>query len=115
MVMDGVVSVLPANLNLADVYENSSDDEQNFIQDLSLFLCTFLGAHVRVRFAFLKKTHLFKQEVENAAATQPRFQELLNMAHQYLLNISMVRDREVFKICLEYWAKLVSFFALIIL
>lgn len=29
-------------------------------------------------------------------------------AHQYLLRISLVKDREVFKICLEYWTKLVA-------
>lgn len=30
------------------------------------------------------------------------------MAHNYMLRISLVKDREVFKICLEYWAKLVA-------
>jgi exportin-1 len=30
------------------------------------------------------------------------------VAHQYLLKISQVDDREIFKICLEYWAKLVA-------
>jgi len=33
--------------------------------------------------------------------------ELLLAGHIYLLKISLVRDREIFKICLEYWAKLV--------
>lgn len=28
-------------------------------------------------------------------------------AHYYLIKISRVDDREVFKICLEYWAQLV--------
>jgi exportin-1 len=48
MVMDGVGAVLPLSLNLADVYENSSDDEQNYIQNLALFLSNFLGAHLKV-------------------------------------------------------------------
>jgi exportin-1 len=30
------------------------------------------------------------------------------VAHQYLLKISQVEEREIFKICLEYWAKLVA-------
>lgn len=32
---------------------------------------------------------------------------LLN-AHFYIVKISRVEDREIFKICLEYWAKLVE-------
>lgn len=31
--------------------------------------------------------------------------ELLVNAHLYLIKISTVDDREVFKICLEYWGK----------
>jgi exportin-1 len=31
--------------------------------------------------------------------------ELLINAHMYLIKISTVDDREVFKICLEYWGK----------
>lgn len=34
--------------------------------------------------------------------------ELLLNAHLYLVKISQVEEREVFKICLEYWAKLVA-------
>lgn len=49
MVMEGVSSVLPLTLNFVDVYENASDDEQNYIQNLALFLGTFLGAHLKVR------------------------------------------------------------------
>lgn len=33
---------------------------------------------------------------------------MLIVAHQYLLKISQVDEREIFKICLEYWAKLVA-------
>ena len=34
--------------------------------------------------------------------------EMLFAAHQYILQISRVQDRELFKVCLEYWQKLVS-------
>ena len=34
--------------------------------------------------------------------------DLLVNAHLYMVKISQVDDREVFKICLEYWAKLVA-------
>ena len=38
----------------------------------------------------------------------PGSHELLVNAHFYLIKISRVEDREIFKICLEYWAKLVQ-------
>ncbi len=34
--------MLPLNTNIRLAYSNGKDDEQNFIQNLSLFLCTFL-------------------------------------------------------------------------
>jgi hypothetical protein len=34
--------VLPLQTNLKDAYQKGTDDEQKFIQNLSLFLCTFL-------------------------------------------------------------------------
>lgn len=94
MVLESVVNVLPITLNLADVYENSNDKEQNFIQNLALFLSTFLGTHLK--------------RVEEASLNNQRLQELIMVSHNYLLRISLVKDREIFKICLEYWAKLVA-------
>ena len=37
--------MLPLTINIKDVYANGKDDEQKFIQNLSLFLCTFLKEH----------------------------------------------------------------------
>lgn len=37
--------MLPLNTNIRLAYANGKDDEQNFIQNLSLFLCTFLKEH----------------------------------------------------------------------
>uniref|UniRef100_A0A8I3WJ29 Exportin-1 n=1 Tax=Callithrix jacchus TaxID=9483 RepID=A0A8I3WJ29_CALJA len=37
--------MLPLNTNIRLAYSNGKDDEQNFIQNLSLFLCTFLKEH----------------------------------------------------------------------
>ncbi|RXM97568.1 Ubiquitin carboxyl-terminal hydrolase 34 [Acipenser ruthenus] len=39
------VMMLPLNTNIRLAYSNGKDDEQNFIQNLSLFLCTFLKEH----------------------------------------------------------------------
>jgi len=37
----------------------------------------------------------------------PQYQQVLLQAHQYLLNVTDVDEREIFKVCLEYWNKLV--------
>uniref|UniRef100_A0A671L4G4 Exportin-1 n=1 Tax=Sinocyclocheilus anshuiensis TaxID=1608454 RepID=A0A671L4G4_9TELE len=37
--------MLPLSTNIRLAYSNGRDDEQNFIQNLSLFLCTFLKEH----------------------------------------------------------------------
>lgn len=74
---------------MASAYNTSEDDDQELIKNLALFLTNYLHNHLRL--------------IEN-----PDNQELLINAHLYLIKISTVEDREVFKICLEYWAK-VSF------
>ncbi len=37
--------MLPVSTNIKEAYKQGSNDEQNFIQNLSLFLCTFLKEH----------------------------------------------------------------------
>ncbi|KAJ3299754.1 Karyopherin transporter [Borealophlyctis nickersoniae] len=96
LVIPAFTKILPLNqTNIVDAYDNSDDEEQQFIQNLGLFLTSFLGAHL---------------SVVEVVATQPGSpaREMLSIAHQYLLAISLVEDREVFKVCLEYWQKLVS-------
>ncbi|KAF9188580.1 Karyopherin transporter [Haplosporangium sp. Z 767] len=89
IVMTSVAKTIPIGGNIAEMYENATDDEQQYIQSLALFLTGFLGAHLKL--------------VEN-----PQNRDVLLAAHQYLLKISQVDEREIFKICLEYWAKLVA-------
>ena len=48
IVLESVITVLPPQMNLEEVYENATDKEQNFIQNLALFLSTFLGTHLKV-------------------------------------------------------------------
>ena len=73
------------NINLKDAYRNGSSDEQNFIQNLSLFLTSFLKEHGNL----IEKNNQYK--------------ELLHDSLSYLVLISEVDDTEIFKICLEYW------------
>ena len=37
--------MLPLTTNIKEAYQHGQNDEQNFIQNLSLFLCTFLKEH----------------------------------------------------------------------
>ncbi|KAH3687138.1 hypothetical protein WICPIJ_001880, partial [Wickerhamomyces pijperi] len=69
-------------------YANSSDQE--FLQDLAMYLVTFLSNHL----APLEQNTSLR--------------ELLLAAHQYLVNLSRIEERELFKTCLDYWSKLVS-------
>ncbi|EEB06315.1 nuclear export receptor Crm1 [Schizosaccharomyces japonicus yFS275] len=89
LVMTSINNMLPLSTDFREAYEESSTNEQDFIQNLAIFLCTFFSTHLRL--------------IENAAN-----QEVLLNGHSYLLNISRVNEREVFKVCLEYWSKLVS-------
>ncbi|PWN46897.1 putative CRM1-nuclear export factor, exportin [Violaceomyces palustris] len=89
MVMTSVNRMIPPSTNIASAYETSSDAEQELILNLALFLCNFLTKHLNL--------------VENEAN-----KALLLNAHLYLIKVSQVPEREVFKICLEYWTRLVS-------
>lgn len=75
--------------DFAEAYESSSNDDQELVLNLALFLCNFLN----------ERLHLVENE-EN--------REVLLNAHLYLIKVSQVPEREIFKICLEYWAKLVA-------
>lgn len=82
--------MIPLTTNIKDAYKAGKDDEQNFIQNLSLFLCTFLKEHGAL---VESKTELQEPLLESLA---------------YLLLISEADDTEIFKICLEYWNALAS-------
>ncbi|GAA5797538.1 nuclear export factor CRM1 [Helicostylum pulchrum] len=89
-IMTATNTMIPPSTNIAEVYENSNDDDQEFVQNLALFLTGYLAIHLKT--------------VER----YPNSHELLVNAHFYLIKISRVEDREIFKICLEYWSKLVQ-------
>ncbi|XP_077866004.1 exportin-1 [Saccoglossus kowalevskii] len=90
LTMTQLKQMLPPETNLKDAYANGRDDEQNFIQNLSLFLYTFLKEH--------------SQLIERKQDLHASLMESL----QYLVLISEVEETEIFKICLEYWNSLAS-------
>ncbi|KAG8900433.1 Karyopherin transporter [Tulasnella sp. 403] len=88
-VMVSVNKMIPPSTNISDAYANSTDSDQELILNLALFLSNFLSNHLKT---IESETH----------------RDLLINAHLYMVKISQVDDREVFKICLEYWSKLVA-------
>ncbi|XP_054260952.1 exportin-1 [Macrosteles quadrilineatus] len=82
--MSQLEQMLPVHTNIKEAYASGQDAEQNFIQNLAMFLCTFLKEHGSL--------------VEKKGWT-----ETLLLALQYLVLISEVEEVEIFKICLEYW------------
>ena len=89
MVMTSVNRMIPPSTNIAQAYANAGDAGQELVLNLALFLSYFLSNHLR------------------AVETESNRDVLLN-AHLYMVKISQVDEREIFKICLEYWLKLVA-------
>lgn len=67
----------------SDIYM-TSEDGKFYIQSLTIYLTTLFQNHIK---------SLESDEVSN----------VLLQAHAYLVNISTIKDREIFKICQEYW------------
>lgn len=87
--MEQFVQMIPSDTNMNVIYANGNDEEQCFVQNLAMFLCTFLRVHA---------TLVEKRETSDA----------VNKALIYLVMISEVEDVELFKICLEYWNSLAA-------
>lgn len=81
--------LLTLRTDIKNAYATSSDAGQELVLNLALFLTNFLINHNRL-----------------IEAEQHR--DLLLNCHLYLIKISAVEDKEIFKICLEYWSKLVA-------
>jgi len=73
-----------ATVNLATVYATASDQEREFVQNLGLFLSTFLKE---------------QGTLLETAAHSP----VLMCGLQYLVQVSRVDNVEIFKITLDYW------------
>ena len=43
--MQQLKTMIPLDANVKEAYNTGSDEEQYFVQNLSLFLCTFLKEH----------------------------------------------------------------------
>lgn len=90
LTMEQLKQMLPLTTNIREAYKHGRDDEQNFIQNLSLFICTYLKEHGTL--------------VEKKSETN----EVLMESLHFLILISEVEETEIFKICLEYWNALAA-------
>jgi len=83
-VMEQLVKMMPVQTNFAEVYEKGGDVDREFVSNLAVFFVNFFVKHLKV-------------------VEKEQHKQMLLVAHQYLLSISRVQDRELFKTCLEYW------------
>ena len=73
-----------ATVNLATVYSTASDQDKEFVQNLGLFLSTFL-------------------KEQGPLLETPALAPVLLCGLQYLVQVSRVENVEIFKITLDYW------------
>lgn len=48
-VLTAISKIIPLSLDLKTTYSGSNSRDQEFVQNLGLFLCNFFGAHLKVR------------------------------------------------------------------
>ncbi|KAH8918944.1 hypothetical protein BT69DRAFT_1353506 [Atractiella rhizophila] len=77
--------------DLVKLYEQANQQEQELINDFAIFLTNFLSVHGTL--------------IEGENQSNPA---VFENAYAYLLRITLVDEREIFKICLEFWNKLLS-------
>ncbi|EER36283.1 exportin-1 [Candida tropicalis MYA-3404] len=87
--LEQIYSIVPITTNLRNSYKVASSNDQSFLQDFAMFLCTFLGNHL-----------LLLEKHEEA-------RELLQNALYYLLELSRIEERELFKTTLDFWSSFV--------
>lgn len=91
-VLKNLTTITPsATSALKLTYATSNFINQQFFQDLALYLTKFLSSY---------RTKL---EIENA-----ELRTMLLTSHSYLIQLSRIDEPEIFKICLDYWHNLVA-------
>lgn len=83
-IMNQFEHTIKRDTKMNEIYATGTDAEQNFVQNLAMFLSTFLKEHGKLL-----------ERRENSGIRE--------QALRYLILISEVDDVEIFKICLEYW------------
>lgn len=92
---DSNIFFLESDTNLNEIYQKLTLEDQLFLQDWEIFLCTFLNRHRTVI-----------EDICNKSISQ--YKKLLIKSHQYILQMTTINDKEMFKIALDYWHDLVT-------
>lgn len=87
-------NVIPVTADLKATYTTATGMDQSFLQDFAMFLTTYLARH--------------RSLLEELSSTDSSLRELLLNAHQYLIQLSKIDERELFKTTLDYWHNLVA-------
>ncbi|KAK6197892.1 chromosome region maintenance protein 1 [Scheffersomyces amazonensis] len=87
--MQEIYSIIPSSTNLKESYKIASSNDQSFLQDFAMFLCTFLSNHL------------------SPLESSESLRELLLNSLFYLLELSRIDERELFKTCLDFWSSFV--------
>lgn len=87
-------NVVPVTADLKATYSTATGMDQSFLQDFAMFLTTYLTRH--------------RSLFEELSATDGSLRDLLLTAHQYLIQLSKIDERELFKTTLDYWHNLVA-------
>eukprot|EP01088_Endostelium_zonatum_P019434 TRINITY_DN6707_c0_g1_i1.p1 TRINITY_DN6707_c0_g1~~TRINITY_DN6707_c0_g1_i1.p1 ORF type:complete len:1027 (-),score=229.71 TRINITY_DN6707_c0_g1_i1:91-2766(-) len=93
--IEKIKEIIPPSTNLATAYAQGHDNLQKFIQNLALFLTIVLKNHG-------------KTVIEPLIASHPNIKEAVLYGHYILVEVSQVKEREIWKICLEYWYTLAA-------
>lgn len=81
-------NIFPLNTqNINEFYETTTVENQNFLEDWAIFLCNYL--------------------TNNRNLLEVSDSKILMQAHEFVLNLSTIDEKEIFKIVLEYWHNLV--------
>ncbi|KAI5951002.1 CRM1 [Candida jiufengensis] len=83
--MEQIYQIVPVSTNLKESYKVASSADQSFLQDLAMFLCSYLNNHLKI------------------LESHEQAKELLQNSLYYLLELSRIDERELFKTCLDFW------------
>lgn len=86
--IEAIHQIIPLATDIRQAYDTAGTRDQQFIQNLSLYLTYFLTNHLKI-----------VESQDN--------KELLINVHLYLIKLSQIDEREMFKGLLEYWSRLV--------
>ena len=83
-------NIIPVNYDFSKTYKLANNDDQAFFQDFAMYLTTYLTRH----------RNLLEEDLS--------LRELLLNSHKYLIQLTKIDEREIFKITLDYWHNLVA-------